>query len=154
MEHNEMVKKLHEKAGIPADEARDALERADWDMLEALIILEKEGKIAPLTASMTTIEHKSAYEEVTATASKKSDGRFKKQADSFFDKLGELLTKSLTHSFYIERKGKEVLSVPVLIMLIITASMFQFVIIALLVGLFLDCCYSVEDRRSKGGDKE
>ena len=37
MEHNEMVKKLHEKADIPEDIARDALIRAEWDMLEALL---------------------------------------------------------------------------------------------------------------------
>lgn len=146
MEQNEMVKKLHLKANITEKEARDALERADWDMLEALIILEKEGEIAPLTASMTTIENKSAYEEVTATASKRDSG-FKRQANSFFDKLGELIVKSITHSFLIERKGKTVLSVPVLIMLIVAASMFQFVIIALLIGLFLDCRYSIEKRK-------
>ena len=55
MEQNDMVNKLHEKADISKEDARDALERANWDMLEALQILEKEGKIKPLTASMTNI---------------------------------------------------------------------------------------------------
>ena len=147
MEHNEMVLKLHQKANIPTSVARDALERADWDMLEALIILEKEGKIAPLTASMTTIENKSAYEEVTATASKKNNSnRFGEHAGSFFDKLGELLRKSITHSFIVERKGKEVLSLPVFIMIIIAAALFEMCIIALVIGLFCDCKYSIEKR--------
>lgn len=149
MEHNEMVRKLHEKADIPENVARDALERADWDMLEALKLLEEDGIISPLTASMTTIENKSAYEEVTATASAKRKGSFKKAGSTFIDKLMELLMKSLTHSFIIERKGSQILSLPVLIMTIITISMFDVVILALIVGLFLDCRYSIEERRNK-----
>lgn len=149
MEHNEMVRKLHEKADIPANVARDALERADWDMLEALKILEEDGIISPLTASMTTIENKSAYEEVTATASSKRKGSFKEAGSTFIDKLMELLMKSLTHSFIIERKGSQILSLPVLIMGIITISMFQVVILSLIVGLFLDCRYSIEERKNK-----
>lgn len=155
MEHNEMVRKLHEKAKISTSEARDALERADWDMLEALIILEKEGKIAPLTASMTTIENKSAYEEVTATASpdRKNGKKFNEQASGFCDKLAALLKKSLTHSFIIERKGEEILSLPVLIMIIIAVSMFHFVVIALFVGLFLDCRYSIVEKKKPKDNK-
>lgn len=148
MEHNEMVQKLHEKANIPASVARDALERADWDMLEALKILEEDGVIAPLTSSMTTIENKSAYEEVTASASggKKSGKNYKEQGSGFCAKVVELLRKSMTHSFIIERKGEQILSLPVLIMTVITIAMFQPVIIALIVGLFLDCKYSFEER--------
>lgn len=154
MEQNEMVTKLHEKAKISIAEARDALERADWDMLEALVILEKEGKIAPLTASMTTIENKSAYEEVTATASPRGrERKFNTTASSFFDKLSELLKKSLTHSFIIEREGREILSLPVLIMLIVAASMFYFVIVSLVIGLFLDCRYSIQNKNETGNNK-
>ena len=149
MEQNDMINKLHEKANISRDEARDALERAQWDMLEALLILEKEGKIKPLTASMTTIEDRKDYEEVRRTASDKAHSKFEHNAQGFFDKIGILLRKSLVNSFVVERKGKEVLSLPVLIMLIIAFSMFHFTIGALLIGLFLDCRYSVENRENR-----
>ena len=149
MEQNDMVKKLHEKANIPEDIARDALVRADWDMLEALLILEKEGKIKPLTSSMTTVEDKSNYEEVRRTASDKSGGRYEKTAQGFFDKLGVLLRSSLTHSFIVERKCEVILSLPVLIMLVITLSMIQFTAAAALIGLFLDCRYSIQKREGK-----
>lgn len=146
MEHNEMVQKLHDKANIPTSVAREALERADWDMLEALKILENDGVISPLTASMTTTENKSAYEEVTATASEKNG---KSNFNDFWRKLVYLLEKSMTHSFIIERKGETILSLPVLIMGLITISMFQPIIIALIVGLFLDCKYSFKNRNEK-----
>lgn len=149
MEQNDMINKLHEKANISKEEARDALIRADWDMLEALLILEKEGKIKPLTASMTTIEDRTDYEEVRRTASDKKQSKFEQNAQGFFDKIGVLLRKSLENSFVVERKGEEILSIPVLIMLIITFSMFHFTIGALLIGLFFDCKYSIESKKKR-----
>ena len=46
MEQTEMVSRLCEKAGCSAEDARDALERADWVLLDAMIILEREKKTA------------------------------------------------------------------------------------------------------------
>ena len=60
MEHKEMIEKLHSQAGVSREDAEDALRRSSWDMLDALTLLEKEGKIAPLTSSMTTTDSSSA----------------------------------------------------------------------------------------------
>ena len=65
---------------------------------------------------------------------------------SIFEKLGELLRKSIAYSFIVERKGEVVLSIPVLIMIVIACSLFHVTVIAVLIGLFLDCRYSVEKR--------
>lgn len=43
----EQIEKLREKANVTYDEARQAYEAANGDLLEALIILEKQGKVAP-----------------------------------------------------------------------------------------------------------
>jgi len=155
MEHNEMVQKLHEKASIPTSVAQDALERANWDMLDALMILEREGKIEPLTASMTTVENPSAYEEVTATASSATGKggsrkeRFSEQRENLFDKAAELIKKSISHAFVVERKGQEILALPVCILILIGICMFQVAVTAMIVGLFCDCKYSIEDRTDK-----
>ena len=143
MEHNDMVKKLCEKADISEEIAKDALMRAEWDMLEALIILEREGKIKPLTASMTTIEDSKGYEEVKRTAYSKN----REHVNKFFEKLCELLEKSIAYSFVVERRGEVILSLPVLIMLIIAFSLFHLTIISAQIGLFLDCKYSVQKRK-------
>ena len=45
MTEYEKVEKLCEKANISYEEAKAALEAADWDLLEALVLLEKEGRI-------------------------------------------------------------------------------------------------------------
>ena len=61
MDHFEMVEKLRTKANVSYEEAKAALEASDWDMLDALVLLENEGKVkdAPETKEYTTQEKKS-----------------------------------------------------------------------------------------------
>ena len=140
MEQLEMVRKLHEKAGVSYDEARDALVRANWDMLEAVRFLEEEGKIAPLVSSMTTFDENSTkYEEVRATA---APGR--KAASGFWDKAAEIVKMLCTSQFLVNRKGVDVVRLPLIVALFILIGMFQFVVVCMVVGLFFDCKYSVE----------
>ena len=43
MDHLEMVEKLAQKAGVSYEDAKMALEACNWDMLDALVYLEKLG---------------------------------------------------------------------------------------------------------------
>ena len=45
MEHIEMVEKLMSKANVSYAEAKQALENNNWDMLDALIDLERQGQV-------------------------------------------------------------------------------------------------------------
>ena len=45
MDRFEMVEKLREKARVSYEEASDALEKCRWDLLDALLLLEREGKV-------------------------------------------------------------------------------------------------------------
>ena len=45
MDHLEMVEKLREKANVSYEEASAALEKCNWDLLDALLLLESEGKL-------------------------------------------------------------------------------------------------------------
>ncbi len=148
MEHNEMIEKLHNQAGIDNDDAKRALEQAGWDMLGALQILEKEGKIAPLTSSMTTVEDKSGYEEVKRTAAKNTERN--RNCARASEKIKEILLYSMNHSFIIKRKGDIVLNVPLLIMIVILCCAPKTTLAALLVGLFCECGYSVEKNNFGG----
>ena len=60
MDHFEMVEKLRAKANVSYEEAKAALEKSDWDMLDALVLLENEGKVkdAPEAKEYTTQEKK------------------------------------------------------------------------------------------------
>ena len=45
MDHLEMVEKLREKANVSYEEATQALEACDWDLLDALLMLESKGRL-------------------------------------------------------------------------------------------------------------
>ena len=152
MDKNDMVKKLHEKSGISEADARDALERSSWDMLDALQLLENEGKIQPLTASMTTVGDTSSYEQVEPSNTKNS----KKTNDGwneFVDKIKEIMRKSVDNSLIVRRRGEEILSVPVLIFIIVAILEIAPLVIAFIIGFIFECSYSIEDRHENKGKK-
>lgn len=153
MEHIEMVERLHEKANISYTDAKDALERSGWDMLEALVLLEREGKIDPLTASTTSTDDNPSYEKVTATASKK-DGNFHETMNKAGDKLKRLFNDSITTYFVVKRQGKEILRVQVLIALILCLCIWEAVLLALVIGLIFDCRYSLDSKAEETGTND
>ena len=150
MEHIEMIEKLREKAGITREEAADALNRAGWDMLEALRILEQEGRIAPLTSSVVSAEQTASGAGPSAFG---ATGYYygtdtRAASPSAWEKLKALFMKTLTYSFIVRRRNKVILSLPVLVMIIVVLALFRVSAVALLVGLFCECRYSVEARSS------
>lgn len=149
MEHSEMIEKLHSQAGVSVEVAEDALSRAGWDMLDALRLLESEGKIPPLTSSMTSSGmNDDGYEKIPPNTSKPP----KNYKNTILKKLYEFFTYCFTHSFYVTRHDETVMNIPVIIMLILLIYAGEISLIALLVGLFLECKYSVEPNRNNGGE--
>ena len=53
MDHFEMVEKLRQKTQVSYEDAKSALEACDWDLLDALVYLEQQGKLQN--------EHKASY---------------------------------------------------------------------------------------------
>lgn len=45
MERNEMINILIRKANINAEEAQEVLEKCNWDLLDAIVYLERRGKV-------------------------------------------------------------------------------------------------------------
>ena len=62
MDHFEMVEKLRTKANVSYEEAKAALEKTDWDVLDALVLLESEGKVKEAAAGQEyTTQEKKEY---------------------------------------------------------------------------------------------
>lgn len=52
MDRFDSVEKLREKAQVSYQEAREALEKSDWDLTEAMILLEREGRLEGAAAKV------------------------------------------------------------------------------------------------------
>ena len=158
MEHMDMIDKLKEKAGITREEAADALTRADWDMLEALVILEREGRIAPLTSSVVTADNTYGQYNQYNAANRYNYGynygtRTRGvQQGGFMEKLRTLARNSVVYSLFVRRNGRVLISLPVLVFVVILLAAFRITAVALLIGLFCGCKYSLEKRDSQTDD--
>ena len=144
MDKLEMIEKLRERADITYEEARDILEQAQGDLLEAFVLLEKQGKIRTETAAeemkeketqAMSGEAKTMDEERDARSEAKAERREKK--NSFFGFL-------LHSSFHMKRREKELLTMPTWLFAILLLSFWGVSIPSILISLFFECRYSFE----------
>lgn len=149
MEQTEMVSRLCEKAGCSAEDARDALERADWVLLDAMIILEREKKTARHTGHASSGgEDGREYEKVLPVVSTQKKAR----ADAFGERLREMLAKSLLYALVIRHKDREIARLPILYFVILLFVAPYVNLIGCLVALFCGCKLSIEDISGNAGD--
>ena len=134
MEMFEKVDALRERANVSYEEAKNALDRSNGDILEAMIILEREGKARNLrTKSFNSFSTDKAVDN-------KNDGK------TFGDKLKALFHKSTVNYVVIDRKDERILRIPVFAMVLAFCIALPAAVIAIVVSLFLDCRYSFEGR--------
>ena len=133
MDHYEMVESLRAKANVTYEEAKAALEASDWDMLDALVLLESEGKVNG--APEFTTKEKTDDAQQTIRNGKGS-----------LSKLGAWISKMITlgnqNQFVISRKGSELVAMPLTVMALLTVLVWPFSLIVLFAGFFLGTRYA------------
>ena len=141
MDHFEMVEKLRTKANVSYEEAKAALEKSDWDMLDALVLLESEGKVngAPEAKEYTTQEKK---EYSWNTGSGEVKVTFYSALSKRWDWIKKLFQKGNANQFVITRKGDELIAMPITVLALLLICFWPFSLIVLFVGLFLGARYS------------
>ncbi len=138
MDHFEMVEKLRTKANVTYEEAKAALEASDWDMLDALVLLESEGKVNDSQGGKKY------------STQEKQDKKFyvdvKPEVKEGFGKvwawIKSLFQKGNANQFVITRKGEELIAMPITVLVLLLICFWPFSIAVLFVGLFLGARYS------------
>jgi hypothetical protein len=144
MEHIEMVEKLMEKANVSYAEAKQALENNNWDMLDALIELERQGKVhggQGTTRCTTEPEKENKGTRQENPGANKSDHS---GWDEFWNGFCRLIRRGMQNHFVAQRRGETVISVPVLLLILLLCIGFWFILPLMIVGLFCECRYSFE----------
>ncbi len=150
MEMLDKVELVREKTGVSYQDAKDALEACEYDVLDAIIWLENNGKADAQTASYETsdtsatqvssAEMKEAQEEYERT-SKRS--RFGETWSRFCQQITKILRSSVEMTFVAERNGSRIVALPVLVM--VCGLLFWGATIWLLIlGLFFGFRYHIE----------
>ena len=136
MTNYEMAEKLSEKLGVSLEEAKEALEACDWDMLDAALRLEKAH---------------GAQKEAYSTRQEAQNDDWRERADgrrSFVSKIGATARKILAcgnrNRFEVRRRGADeiTLELPVTVLVLLLLFAFWVCVPLLVIGLFAGYHYS------------
>ncbi|MCR5302908.1 MAG: DUF4342 domain-containing protein [Lachnospiraceae bacterium] len=143
MDTFEKVEKLREKADVSFEEAKAALEEAGGDLLDAMIILEKQGKADPKKESYRTDESAELL-----VVDQPEENKEKKHGNAFTDKVKALWHKSCENYFVVERNDEVIVNIPIWVFILILLCTWHVMVVAMIIALFVGCRYSF-----KGADE-
>ncbi|NLD19924.1 MAG: DUF4342 domain-containing protein [Clostridiales bacterium] len=151
MNNLEKVEKLQEKANITAEEAKKILEECNWDILDAVIKLEAEGRIKDSSGTAYTTESGNedrapkstqevveSYQQYQKEQKKKEKGIF----HSLWAGIKYLFKKGCENKFVVDRKNETIMEIPVVLLIVLLLAFFWAIIILVLVSLFFGFKYS------------
>ena len=143
----EQVEKLRERANVSFEEARDALEQAGGDLLDALILLERQGKTAPPPSGGYYSGEQSSDNSEQPRDDEYGNNRQHTSFGDIMRSLGSFLLKALNvgNINYIDayRNGNVVLSCPVTVFVILLIVGFWVTIPLLFIGLICGWRYKL-----------
>ncbi len=142
MERHEMAEKLVEKSGISYEEAGEVLKEAGYDLLEAMIILERRGRLGnePKSKYTTGIMQNYTSTRDKTAADAESFGEFMKLA---WNKICEVCRNILRYQVIVTREGREVLNFPLIIAIILLCCTAGMAVLALILSLVSGCSFSI-----------
>lgn len=145
MEMLEKVEKLREKANVSYEEAKAALEETNGDLLDAMILLEKQGKTtSPESSSYSTkYEDNKELPAVVEEEAKKNE-KVNGNGRSFSEKMKNLWNKLCVNYIIVTKDEKRVVKMPLWMFLIILIAGIEFVPIIMIVAMFFGVHYSFE----------
>ena len=141
MDKKEKIEVLMKKVNISYEEAEKALEECNWDVLDAVLKLEREGKVE--NNEVTTIV------EVKQEEKKKEEsfGGVGELIGRMFKFLGKFIKKGNENYFEIRKNSEK----PIRISLTISALLLIFLsvpaVVLLIVGLFCGYKYSLAGKK-------
>lgn len=143
MNEFEKVEKLRERANVTYEEAKEALDQCNGDLLDAMMLLERQGKAkAPQQSSFSTsYEEQPQYLSVEEKV-QESKGDGKSIWEKICDFCKMIWRKGCDNYFCLHHKGELIFKIPVVAFVIVLLFAWNVSLIALVVGLFFDCRYS------------
>lgn len=153
MDKLQLVDKLRNKTNITYEEAKSALERNDWDILEAVLYLENSGRVKrPSVSIFYTNEYKEEHKEEQSELNLnkvKEDNHYKD--NNRFAGVFEAVCKAIDtcNNIFIEIKGKNnfFFKIPLTVLIVLFIFAFWIIIPLIIVGLFFEIEFSVSAKK-------
>ncbi len=142
----DQVEKLREKANVSFEEARGALDASGGDLLEALIYLEKQGKvIPPVGGGYYSSESAGGDEKEKFYDACKSQEKHGESFSDMWKRFGRfcvnVINKGNNNFFEAERNGDIIISCPVTVLVLLLIFIFWIIVPLVIIGLFFGFRY-------------
>lgn len=142
MERFEMIEKLRERADISYEEARDVMEQANGDLLEALVLLEKQGKLSGPKAAAAHAAGETGADAGTANGEAEKDGAKKKKERGPLGKAFHSAGSFLAHTaFHVTHESKEIFVMPSWTFALLMFFFWEALVPLMLISLFFNMRY-------------
>lgn len=146
MEKLERIEKLRERAKVTYDEAREAYEACDGDLLDALIYLEKQGKVKPPQGegyyrSEQDYQQSDYRFEQEETKQEDDHNGFKETLDKIWRSFSALLKKGNSTSFEVLKNKEHMASFPVTVLVLLLIFAPWVTLPLIVIGLFFGFHY-------------
>ena len=132
----EQVEKLKEVTGVSYNEAKEVLEQTQGDLLEAVLLLERQGKVNK-PANNGFVTSKEAQTQKAVPPKKQEDDSFKK----FIDWIKQVLHLGNINDFVVYKDDKDTISIPLTIFVVLLLFAFWIIFPLMIVGLFFNYRY-------------
>lgn len=148
MDKFELVDRLKNKANISYEEAKNALEMNNWDMLDAMLYLEECGKVKrPSVSIYYTNENKDNHSENEDSTNNSNDYDNNSKTKNGFESVFETICKAIDtcNNIFVEfrRNNKLLLKLPLTVIIVMAFFSFGIIIPVSIIGLFLDVEYII-----------
>lgn len=148
---------LREKTGASFMDVREALEASNYDMLDAIVWLEEHGKVTQDGVHAASYTTAAAPEDATSVEMAKAQNSYEqatrpnglvKALNRMLEWLKGAFKKSMDIRFVIEHKGRQVMTMPLLALIVLILIPPVWMLIPLiLISLFFDVRYRFEGLR-------
>ncbi len=151
-EKMEMVIKLSSKANVSMEDSRKALEACSWDMLDAMVYLEKLGKTsAPMNESYSTqgAARTRVEEEEEDKTKKVTAGEL---IGRFFKWCGKMIKIGNENFLDVDKDNENFISIPLTLVVVFLLFAFWIFVPLMIVGLFCGFKYGFKGPLFKSDD--
>lgn len=142
MEKHEMAEKLVSKCGISYEEAGEVLREANYDMLEAMIILERRGKLGKEQSGKYSTGIMANF-TATNTKSAADAESFREFMGIAWAKICDVFRDILKYNIIIKNQGREMAAFPLLLALIVMCFTAGLAIVAVVFSIIGGCSYEI-----------
>lgn len=145
MEMLDKVERLREKADVTYEEAKAALEQTGGDLLDAMVLLERRGKVKkPAQSTFSTeYEEQAEYIKVRDTVEEQE-----KSAPSFGRTIGRLFRGFIRFirqtTFLVTREEEVIFTMPTLVFALLLFFLWEILAPVMVIALFFGIRYSFE----------